>query len=135
MEHELDRMEHASPQTLTYQEFLDFIADKEGRYEYVDGHAIAMGTPSDEHQDIALILGSNLREHLRGQNCKVRLAAALWTRGRVAGRERSPDVMVTCDRHSIAPPTIMNRVSAVLPAALSHFGMRMHARPCVMDMP
>lgn len=70
MEHELGPIEHASPQTLTYQEFLDFIADKEGRYEYVDGHAIAMGTPSDEHQDIALIMGSNLREHLRGQTAK-----------------------------------------------------------------
>jgi Uma2 family endonuclease len=119
VEHELDPMEHASPQTLTYQEFLDFIADKDGRYEYVDGHAIAMGTPSDEHQDIALILGSNLREHLRGQNCKVRLAAALWTRGRVAGRERSPDVMVTCDPADLAQGTRLKRRPKLIVEVLS----------------
>jgi len=112
-------MEPASPHTLTYQEFLDFVADKEGRYEYVDGHAIAMGTPSDEHQDIALILGSNLREHLRGQNCKVRLAAALWTRGCVEGRERSPDVMVTCDPEDLAKGVRLKRRPKLVAEILS----------------
>jgi Uma2 family endonuclease len=37
---------------LTYQQFLDFVAGEEGRYEFVDGRAVAMGTPSNEHQDI-----------------------------------------------------------------------------------
>jgi Uma2 family endonuclease len=82
-------MEYATPdETLTYQQFLDFVADKEGRYEYVDGRAVAMGTPSNERQDIALIVGSALRDHLRGQHCKVRLSAPLSTVRRIkkAGR-------------------------------------------------
>lgn len=81
----------AEPQ-LTYRQFLDFVAGKEGRYEYVDGRAVAMGTSSNEHQDISLIVASALRQHLRGERCKVRTAAALWA----IARERSPDVLVTC---------------------------------------
>jgi Uma2 family endonuclease len=103
-------MEDKNPEsTITYAQFLDFVAKKEGRYEYVDGRAVAMGTPSDEHQDIALILGGALREHLRGQPCKVRLAAALWTRIRDVGRERSPDVMVTCDEADLVKGTRLKR--------------------------
>jgi hypothetical protein len=33
----------ASGPRLTYAEFLEFVADKEERYEFVDGHAVAMG--------------------------------------------------------------------------------------------
>ena len=103
-------MEDKNPEsTITYAQFLDFVAKKEGRYEYVDGRAVAMETPSDEHQDIALILGGALREHLRGQPCKVRLAAALWTRIRDVGRERSPDVMVTCDESDLVKGTRLKR--------------------------
>jgi Uma2 family endonuclease len=112
-------MEHANRQTLTYQEFLDFVADKDGRYEYVDGRAVAMGTPSNEHQDISLILGSALRDHLRGQRCKVRLASPLWTMGRELGRERSPDVMVTCDEDDLLLGKRLNRRPKLIAEILS----------------
>ncbi len=101
-------MEHASSAPLSYQEFLDFIADKDGRYEYVDGHAVAMGTPSNAHQDIALVLGAALYQHLRGQRCKARLAAPLRTVNREVDRERSPDIVVTCDEQDLAPWTRVN---------------------------
>jgi len=90
---------------LTYQQFLDFVAGKEGRYEYVDGRAVAMGTPSNEHQDISLIVASALRDHLRGERCKVRTAAALWT----TARERSPDILVTCHEGDLARDARPNR--------------------------
>jgi Uma2 family endonuclease len=103
-------MEHASPQApLTYQEFLDFVADKEGRYEYVDGRAIAMGTPSNAHQDISLVLGAALYQHLQGQRCKARLAVPLQTVSHGLTRERSPDLIVTCDEQDLAPGTRLNR--------------------------
>ena len=39
--------EHPTPDSpLTYQQFLDFVAGKEGRYEYVGGRAVAMGNPA-----------------------------------------------------------------------------------------
>lgn len=113
-------MEHASPRApLTYQQFLDFVADKDGRYEYVDGRAVAMGTPSNEHQDISLILGSNLRDHLRGQRCKVRQASPLWTLGRELGRERSPDMMVTCDKTDLVVGNRLNRRPKLIVEILS----------------
>jgi Uma2 family endonuclease len=113
-------MEHASPNApLTYQQFLEFVADKDGRYEYVDGRAVAMGTPSNEHQDISLILGSALRDHLRGQRCKVRLVAPLWTFRREAGRERSPDIMVTCDEADLAIGNRLNRKPKLIIEVLS----------------
>jgi Uma2 family endonuclease len=88
---------------------------KEGRYEYVDGRAVAMGTPSNEHQDISLIVGSALREHFRGQRCKVRLASPLWT----MGRERSPDIMVTCDEADLLLGKRLNRKPKLVTEILS----------------
>jgi Uma2 family endonuclease len=113
-------MEHTSPEApLTYQQFLDYVAGKEGRYEYVDGRAVAMGTPSNEHQDISLILGSALRDHLRGQRCKVRQAAPLWTIGREVDRERSPDIMVTCHEADLAVGVRLNRGPKLIVEILS----------------
>jgi len=103
-----------SPQ-LTYDEFLDFIAGREGRYEYVDGLSVAMGTPSNEHQDISLIVASGLREHLRGQRCKVRTAAPLWT----GSRERSPDILVTCHESDLVRDARPNRFPKLVIEILS----------------
>jgi Uma2 family endonuclease len=91
-------MEHDRPGLPTYRDFIEYVASRDGRFEYVDGFAVAMGTRSNEHQDISNILGSVLREHLRGSPCKVRTAAALWT----GTRERSPDLLVTCDERDLA---------------------------------
>jgi Uma2 family endonuclease len=118
-------MEYLSPEdTLTYQQFLDFVSGKEGRYEYVDGRAVAMGTPSNEHQDIALIVASALRDHLRGQNCKVRLSAPLLTIRRIKktgddDQERSPDIMVTCDEGDLVFGNRLNRKPKLLIEILS----------------
>jgi Uma2 family endonuclease len=118
-------MEHESPaDTLTYQQFLDFVAHKEGRYEYVAGRAVAMGIPSNEHQDIALIVGSALRDHLRTQNCKVRLSAPLFTIRRIKkpgddDQERAPDIMVTCDEADLVLGNRLNRKPKLLIEVLS----------------
>jgi Uma2 family endonuclease len=102
-------MGHASSQgPLTYEEFLNFIADIDGRFEYVDGRAVAMGTPTNAHQNIALVLGAALYRHVQGQRCKARLAAPLRTASRSIDRERSPDIIVTCDEQDLAPGTRVN---------------------------
>lgn len=118
-------MEHVSPDdTLTYQQFLDFVADKEGRYEYVDGRAVAVGAAGNEHQDIALIVGSALRDHLRGENCKVRLSAPLFTIRRIKkpgddDQERAPDIRVTCDQMDLVLGNRLNRKPKLLIEVLS----------------
>jgi len=90
----------ASEPRLTYEQFLEFVADKEERYEFVDGHAVAMGIPSDEHQLLAQNLANRLAGHLAGKPCKVPLSAQLWT-----GRDRAPDVMVVSTRTAASNET------------------------------
>jgi Uma2 family endonuclease len=85
-------------QHLSYAEFLDFIADRDETYEYVDGHAVAMGRPSTIHQRIVGELVFALKGHLRGQRCDVYPDIRVW----VGTRDRVPDVAVTCDDYDVA---------------------------------
>jgi Uma2 family endonuclease len=49
-------------QQLSYSEFLEFIADKEETYEYVDGYPVAMGRASTIHQRIVAELVFMLKD-------------------------------------------------------------------------
>ena len=89
-------MDDAAPdREITYAEFLAFVADKDERYEYVDGHAVAMGAPSDVHQRLVRRLTIALDAHLAGGPCEVLPAPGLWTVPR--RRERVPDLVVFCE--------------------------------------
>jgi Uma2 family endonuclease len=80
---------------LTPQEYLEWEAQQELRYEYFDGEVFAMAGGSLPHADIALNVASLLRGLLRGR-CKVRNSDA-----KVGIRETGPftypDVSVSCD--------------------------------------
>jgi Uma2 family endonuclease len=80
---------------LTYAEFLTFVADKDQRYEYIDGRAVAMGAPSDVHQRLVKRLTIALDAHLDGSRCEVLPAPGLWTVAK--RRERVPDLVVFCE--------------------------------------
>jgi Uma2 family endonuclease len=86
---------------LTYSEFLDFIADKDQTYEYVDGQAVAMGRPSTVHQRLVRELVVALTTHLRGQRCDVYADIRVW----VGSRDRVPDVAVTFDEYDYSEAT------------------------------
>ena len=47
---------------MTLEEFLDFTGRSDGRYELVDGQVNLQSSPSIQHQDIVLALGSLFRE-------------------------------------------------------------------------
>ncbi len=83
---------------LTYSEFLDFIADKDEAYEYVDGFPVAMGRASTIHQRIVAELVFMLKGHLRGQSCDTYADVRVW----VGTRDRIPDVAVTCDQYDVS---------------------------------
>ncbi len=98
------------------------VADKDERFEFVDGHAVAMGIPSDVHQRISKRLTIKLEGHLSGRPYEVLQSAALWT-GR---RERAPDIMVLCKKttpdSSEESDRVVNsfsRFSARIPATTS----------------
>jgi Uma2 family endonuclease len=80
---------------LTPQEYFDWEAQQELRYEYCDGEVFAMVGGSIPHADIALNIASMLRGYLLGR-CKVRNSDA-----KVGITENGPfiypDVSVTCD--------------------------------------
>jgi Uma2 family endonuclease len=80
---------------LTPEEYFEWEAQQELRYEYFDGEVFAMAGGSLPHADIALNVASILREHLRGR-CKVRNSDA-----KVGITETGPftypDVSVSCD--------------------------------------
>ncbi len=101
---------------LTYQQFLDYAAARDGRFEYVEGHAVAMGIPSNAHQDLALALATAFSIHLRGQSCKVRLGARLLT---AKNNERAPDVIVTCDARDLRNSDEPNRYPKLIVEILS----------------
>ncbi len=82
---------------LTPQEYFEWEAQQDLRYEYFDGEVFAMTGGSLPHADLALNVASVLREGLRGR-CKVRNSGA-----KVGITENGPfvypDVSVTCDEH------------------------------------
>ena len=87
----------AQPQpTLTPTEYLDWEAQQPLRFEYVEGHVVAMAGGTIAHNQIAVNLVSLLRPHLRGQNCKV-LSGDAKVAISETGPFYYPDVSVTCD--------------------------------------
>jgi Uma2 family endonuclease len=85
-------LEPKSSGRITYAEFLAFTADKDERYEFVDGRAVAMGIPTDEHQRLVKILNRKLDDHFGAGPCEALPSVALWT----IERERAPDILVRC---------------------------------------
>jgi Uma2 family endonuclease len=80
---------------LTPEEYFEWEAQQDLRYEYFDGQVLAMTRGSLPHADIALNVASALRQLLKGR-CKVRNSDA-----KVGITQRGPfvypDVSVTCD--------------------------------------
>ena len=83
------------PTSLTPQEYFEWEAQQDGRYEYFDGAVFAMTGGSIPHADIAFNIASLLRAQLQGR-CKVRNSDA-----KVGitddGPFVYPDVSITCD--------------------------------------
>jgi Uma2 family endonuclease len=82
------------PATLTYGEFLAFVADKDEVYEFVDGRAVALASPGNKHSRIATVLISWIYQHLDGTGCDTHGSKDVWT----GTNARRPDVAVTCDQ-------------------------------------
>jgi Uma2 family endonuclease len=87
----------AQPQpTLTPSEYMAWEAQQPLRFEYVDGHVVAMTGGTIPHNQIAVNLVALLRPHLRGRNCKV-LSGDAKIAISESGPFYYPDVSVTCD--------------------------------------
>jgi Uma2 family endonuclease len=108
-------MNEPTPALLTYDDFRQFVADKDGRYEFVDGHAVALASPSKPHARLALALGTKLQAHLAPRRCDVYMDTDVWT----GHNARRPDLSITCDEHDIENDDDVLRAPTVLIEILS----------------
>ena len=64
-------------QQITYEQFVAYAEAREGRFEYVDGRVVAMGTPGNANADLAFEFAKRFDAHVRREGCRVRLGARL----------------------------------------------------------
>lgn len=88
------------------QEYLEWEEQQPIKYEYINGEVFAMTGATLPHNSVALNLASALKNHLRGQGCKVFMAdAKLGISDK--GPYHYPDVMVTCDERDLTSRKIV----------------------------
>jgi Uma2 family endonuclease len=87
---------------MTYAEYLAAEAVSEVRHEYLNGEVWAMAGGTPEHAALALAVGSELREALRGKPCRA-YSADLRVRVVDTGLSTYPDVSVVCGQLETAP--------------------------------
>jgi Uma2 family endonuclease len=91
-----------SPPYLSPEEYLDWEAQQEDKYEYENGKIIAMTGGTIPHSQIPANFAALLIPHLRGKGCKISVSdAKVMTKSQ---KYYYPDVAVTCDerdRHAI----------------------------------
>lgn len=78
------------------QEYLDWEAQQNQKYAYVNGEIFAMTGGTIPHNQIALNLASALKSQLRGKGCLV-VMADVKVQVSQRGPYHYPDVMVSCD--------------------------------------
>jgi Uma2 family endonuclease len=88
----------AEPQftPMSPQEYLDWEAQQDLKYAYVNGEVFAMTGGTIPHNQIALNLASALKAQLRGKGCLV-VMADVKVQVSQRGPYHYPDVMVSCD--------------------------------------
>ncbi|OAB58843.1 hypothetical protein AY600_09170 [Phormidium willei BDU 130791] len=110
------------PPRLTPQEYLDWEAQQDYRYEYIDGEIIAMTGGTIPHNDLALNFYSALRPFLRERGCRANVSDVKVEDSKNE-RYFYPDLVVTCDaedlqaQRSVKHPTVIVEVLSPSTAA------------------
>jgi len=84
------------------KEFLEFVKDKEERYELIDGKIYLMAAPAIDHQRITGTIYRKLGNYLEGKTCEVFIApfdVFLFEKNKKDNCQNvfQPDVFVVCD--------------------------------------
>ena len=81
---------------MTFEEYLEWEAQQDIRYEYVNGEVFGMNGSTIPHNDIALNFYISLYPHLRSRGCRANVSDVKL---QVSPRSRYyyPDVIVSCD--------------------------------------
>lgn len=81
---------------MTAEEYLEWEALQDLRYELIDGDVVAMTGGTIAHNDIALNLNDKLRSALRPKGCRVNVAD-VKVKVEATGNYFYPDLVVSCD--------------------------------------
>lgn len=85
---------------MTVEEYLQWEAQQEIRYEYVNGEVFAMTGGTIPHNDIALNFYTALRPHLRSRGCRVNVSDVKLQLNS-QNIYYYPDVIVSCDSQDL----------------------------------
>ncbi len=85
--------QHAS--LISEQEYLDDEKISPVKYEYVDGHVYAMAGAHANHNTIAINMGSEFKNHLKGKSCRAYMSD-MKVRLNNGTKYYYPDVLVNC---------------------------------------
>ena len=94
----------------TYAEYLARELSSDTRHEFVDGFAYAMAGGEPEHARLALSIGAELRQLLRGKACRV-YSSDLKVRVPASGNAYYADITVVCgalERDDADPLAVTN---------------------------
>jgi Uma2 family endonuclease len=101
------------PSRLTPQEYLDWEAQQEYRYEYIDGEIIAMTGGTIPHNDIALNFYSALRPFLRQRGCRANVSDVKVEDSKNE-RYFYPDLVVTCDAEDLRAQDLVKHPTVIV---------------------
>jgi len=85
---------------VSYEEFIDIYENSELRMEYINGEIVLLASPDTFHQDISGNLYINLREYLKGRECKVFYApfdVHFHKKDFNTPDVMQPDLLIACD--------------------------------------
>lgn len=85
---------HPHPPLMTPQDYLDWESAQPLKYEYLNGQVYAMPGGTLPHNSISLNVAAALKNHLRGQGCKVFMADA-----KVGVSEKGAILLSRCHGH------------------------------------
>ncbi|MDY6938414.1 MAG: Uma2 family endonuclease [Cyanobacteriota bacterium] len=100
---------------MTPEEYLEWEAQQDIRYEYCNGEVVAMTGSTIPHNDIALNLYRTLYPHLRSRGCRANVSD-VKAQLNAGSQYYYPDVIVSCDpqdrtaRKFIQNPTLIAEV-------------------------
>lgn len=101
------------PPRLTPQEYLDWEAQQDYRYEYIDGEIIAMTGGTIPHNDLALNFYSALRPFLRQRGCRANVSDVKVEDSKNE-RYFYPDLVVTCDAEDLQAQTSVKHPTVIV---------------------
>lgn len=88
---------------LSYEEFLELIQKSDSRYEYIDGEACCLVSPSYDHQIIVDEIYVNFHNWFKGKKCRPLTSPLDVTLVKSKGNINvvQPDIVVVCDTDKV----------------------------------